>query len=201
MTSLLPISTCLSGPNTESSPLAHALSVLFEPSPILSSTLVPQVTSRLSLLSPTNTVRSYHELIHVALETISDWDDNLKAQFIAGHPRIGECKNLSKLSATEQGATATTAPEVLARLKYLNDLYERKYPGLRYITFVNGRSRAVIADEMEGFLAIEQGPEKTTAADIEVEEVGRDAWKAELNRAICDVGRIANGRLEALGVQ
>jgi len=48
----------------------------------------------------------------------------------------------------------------------------------------------VIAEEMEGFLAVEQG-----------EEVGRDAWKAELNRAICDVGRIATGRLEALGVQ
>lgn len=31
----------------------------------------------------------------------------------------------------------------------LNSLYEESYPGLRYTTFVNGRSRAEIAQEME----------------------------------------------------
>lgn len=31
----------------------------------------------------------------------------------------------------------------------LNSLYEEMYPGLRYTTFVNGRSRAAIASELE----------------------------------------------------
>ena len=79
----------------------------------------------------------------VASNVISGWDDDLKTQFIAGHPRIGEVNGLSQLSAQEQAAKATP-PEVLARLAHLNTCYENHYPGLIYITFVNGRSRAQI---------------------------------------------------------
>ena len=45
-----------------------------------------------------------------------------KAAFVAGHPRIGEVHNLSRLSAGEQAAAATP-PEVLARLAHLNACY------------------------------------------------------------------------------
>jgi 2-oxo-4-hydroxy-4-carboxy--5-ureidoimidazoline (OHCU) decarboxylase len=208
MTSLPPFRT-LSSPESPNSPqLAQALATLFESSPILISTLVPQLSSLLGTSSNSSIV-SYHDLIQAALDTITDWDDDLKSQFIAGHPRIGETKNLSNLSAREQGASGidtaasaitTTPPDVLARLERLNALYERRYPGLRYITFVNGRSRAAIAEEMEVFLGIKHS-EEPSYTDLAPEVVGGAAWKAELGRAIFDIGRIANSRLEALGVQ
>jgi hypothetical protein len=39
------------------------------------------------------------------------------------------------------------------RLKKSNAEYRKIYPGLIYLTFVNGRSREAIADELEGFLS------------------------------------------------
>ena len=38
---------------------------------------------------------------------------------------------------------------VMPCCKVLNNLYEASYPGLRFITFVNGRSRAEIIPEFE----------------------------------------------------
>ncbi|KAI0073264.1 hypothetical protein K474DRAFT_232465 [Panus rudis PR-1116 ss-1] len=177
------------------SPLATALSVFFEPSPILLNELVPQIASELDQTE----ISSYNDLIDLSLNIISSsWDVTLKSQFISGHPRIGEVKNLSHLSTKEQ-ATVATPPEVLARLEELNRLYEKKYPGLRYITFVNGQSRAMIVEEMEEFLGVGKG-----AVNLEeVEEVpnGSAEWRDELERAVVDVGRIARSRLKTLGVQ
>ncbi len=130
--------------------LAAALTILFEPSPILLRVLEPQLTSQ-----PQS---SYAHLVDLVLDVIDKWDLPSQLELISGHPRIGESRNLSALSAQEQGATATvdsTPPEVLGRLRHLNACYEAQYPGLRYITFVNGRSRAAIAREMEDVLGIE----------------------------------------------
>jgi hypothetical protein len=38
-------------------------------------------------------------------------------------------------------------------LQVANAEYRKLYPGLIYLTFVNGRSREAIADEMEAFLS------------------------------------------------
>lgn len=179
-------------------PLASALALLFESSHVLYNTLVPALASHIQSTPP---ITSYYALIDAALEVIGSWTNDLKAQFIAGHPRIGEVKGLSALSAQEQAAKATP-PEVLARLGHLNACYERKYPGLVYITFVNGRSRAEIKDEMEEKLRLEC----STSADlpllesIESVEVGGDEWRGELERALGDIGKIAKSRLGALGV-
>ncbi|RPD76581.1 hypothetical protein L226DRAFT_484368 [Lentinus tigrinus ALCF2SS1-7] len=180
-------------------PLARALALLFEPSPVLYTTLVPGVVSHIQNTPP---VTSYRALIDASLSVIGSWSDELKAQFTAGHPRIGEVKGLSKLSAQEQAAKATP-PEVLARLAHLNALYERKYPGLVYITFVNGRSRAEIKDEMEDKLGLEHSvsvdePHVDTVASV---QIGGEEWKKELERAVADVGRIAKSRLRSLGEQ
>ena len=180
--------------------LSNALATLFEGSPILFKELVPQVSSHFQ--HPAAPISGYVELIDVALQTISLWDQTLKAQFIAGHPRIGEQKNLSHLSAKEQAAVATP-PEVLARLAHLNACYEHRYSGLRYITFVNGRTRAVIMEEMEDVLGLERS---LSADQPEVEgvgkvEVGGDEWRKELERAVQDVGRIAKSRLKALRME
>ncbi|TCD67580.1 hypothetical protein EIP91_012210 [Steccherinum ochraceum] len=175
--------------------LNTTLTTLFESSPTLHEHLVPQVFAQLS----TTRISSYSELIDVSLHTISQWDDSLKAQFIAGHPRIGERKNLSQLSVKEQAAAATP-PEVLARLEVLNQCYERRYPGLRYITFVNGRSRAMIMEEMEDVLGLEKEdrPEDDNATPM---NPGGEAWTKELERAVRDMGRIAKDRLKAMGVE
>ncbi|KAJ6581189.1 Oxo-4-hydroxy-4-carboxy-5-ureidoimidazoline decarboxylase [Mycena capillaripes] len=183
--------------------IGDVLSVLLEPSDILFSTLVPGLVAS---LSSRKRFASYTDLIDAAMAHVASWDLPLRAQFIEGHPRIGETKNLSALSAKEQGATPTVAPtppEVLARLAHLNACYERRYSGLRYITFVNGRSRAAIALEMEDVLGLPHSlsPDQPPVGEITQIEPGADAWKTELDRAVVDVGRIAKSRLGAMKIQ
>ncbi|KAI9440667.1 Piwi domain-containing protein [Lactarius indigo] len=111
---------------------------------------------------------------------------------------LGRSKGLSALSASEQAAHATP-PEVLERLVVLNEEYERRYPGLRYITFVNGRSRKMIMLEMEEKLGIVD--DSWVKGDSkEVYEVGSGEWVSEARRALQDVGNIAKSRLTALKV-
>ncbi|KAF8573594.1 hypothetical protein K439DRAFT_1421217, partial [Ramaria rubella] len=192
MASLPPLSDVLSSPGTQDSPLASALSTLFEPSPILLNTLVPQLSAQ------TLSFDTYFSLIDVAMSAISSWEPHAKALFISGHPRIGEVTNLSHLSRQEQAAKATP-PDVLERLAELNALYEQQYPGLRYITFVNGRSRAAIRDEMEAKLGT-QHRDDVAGQDVVSFQVEGLEWLKELERAIGDIGKIAKSRLGALDV-
>lgn len=200
MTSLPTLST-ISGPSYPGSPLARALAILFESSPVLVSTLEPQLASSLK----DENLTSYPQLINAALGAIASWDTSYQSEFIAGHPRIGESKNLSNLSAKEQGAPGIipTPPEVLARLSHLNACYETKYPGLRYITFVNSRTRRAIAEEMEDLLGLEHSllPDNPPLASLSPVEANGLEWQAELRRAVQDVGRIAKSRLEILGIK
>ncbi|KAH7929087.1 hypothetical protein BV22DRAFT_1029921 [Leucogyrophana mollusca] len=175
--------------------LGQALSLLFEPSEVLFRDVVPQLADSTALPS----VTSYSALIELAVDTLNKCGDSRRAQFIKAHPRIGATKNLSALSSKEQGTA--TPPEVLLRLAHLNACYERKYNGLRYITFVNGRSRAAIAQEMEDKLGIEHSlspddPSIDTLVPISEDD---EYWRQELNRAVNDVGLIAGSRLKALG--
>lgn len=207
MSSLPSLELIRDGQSNPRSPLAEALSILFEPSPILLNTLEPQLSNHLKS-QPLSALTSYVHLIDLALGEIEKWDIPSRSEFISGHPRIGESRNLSNLSAAEQGATATvnpTPPEVLARLKHLNACYEAQYPGLRYITFVNGRSRAAIAEEMEDVLGTEHShsPDKPPV-DVfgsNAYDQGDEKWMSELKRAVEDVGKIAKSRLKALGVE
>lgn len=180
--------------------LAAALTILFEPSPILLRVLEPQLTSQ-----PQS---SYAHLVDLVLDAIDKWDLPSQLELISGHPRIGESRNLSALSAQEQGATATvdsTPPEVLGRLRHLNACYEAQYPGLRYITFVNGRSRAAIAREMEDVLGIEPSllPETPPVDEFRLKAYNQsdERWLSELKRAVEDVGKIAKSRLRTLSEQ
>lgn len=204
MSSLPSLELVREGASDPKSPLAQTLSILFEPSPILLSKLEPQLSTYLKS-QPLSSLSSYTRLIDLAQDEIKKWGIASQSDFISGHPRIGETKNLSNLSAAEQGATAVvnpTPPEVLARLKHLNACYEAEYPGLRYITFVNGRSRATIAEEMEDVLGIEhsRSPDEPPLAEFISKARGRrdEKWLSELKRAVEDVGRIAKSRLEKL---
>jgi 2-oxo-4-hydroxy-4-carboxy--5-ureidoimidazoline (OHCU) decarboxylase len=179
--------------------LAQAFSTLFEPTPALFEFLVPSVMSTITHPSGGHHIphRTYNALIDIAISILEGWSHSQQASFLEGHPRIGEIKGLSALSASEQAAQATP-PEVLARLLVLNEEYERRYPGLRYITFVNGRSRKMIMVEMEEKLGIGDGWVKGDSK--EVYEPGGGEWVAEVTRALKDVGSIAKSRLTALKV-
>ena len=197
-------------------PLADVLSLLFEPSPILLKELVPQLKRLIATDSESRSAPiNYEELVDQALSVVHGWEWDQKAQFVGGHPRIGEVKGLSTMSAAEQGqlqaavsATATapqpTPPEVLERLKYLNRIYERRYPGLVYITFVNGRSRGQIKDEMEERMLAEHVLNMKDAVvgsdEVQALDVNGDVWRKEVTRAVDDVGKIAKDRLKKLDV-
>jgi 2-oxo-4-hydroxy-4-carboxy--5-ureidoimidazoline (OHCU) decarboxylase len=205
MSSLPPLTDIQDSASSPTSSLAVALSILFEHSPILVSKLEPQlheIFRKSSSSSPR--LSSYAELIDLSLAEIAKWDIPAQSEFISGHPRIGESSNLSKLSAKEQGAQGVkpTPPELLKRLEHLNAAYEAKYPGLRYITFVNGRSRAAIAEEMEGVLGWEHslGPDQPSLDTVQPVEKTSEEWLSELKRAVEDVGKIAKSRLGSLGV-
>ena len=186
-----------------SNALAVALEILFEHSPILIKSLEPQLSDILK--NSSHPLESYTQLINYAIEQIKTWDLSAQSQFISGHPRIGENKNLSKLSAKEQqgsGVIIPTSPEVLARLSHLNAYYETRYPGLRYITFVNGRTRLEIAEEMEDMLSLPHtlSPDSPPFDTIHPVDIASEEWKRELDRAVHDIGLIAKSRLGTLGV-
>ena len=186
-----------------SNALAVALEILFEHSPILIKSLEPQLSDILK--NSSHPLESYTQLINYAIEQIKTWDLSAQSQFISGHPRIGENKNLSKLSAKEQqssGVIIPTSPEVLARLSHLNAYYETRYPGLRYITFVNGRTRLEIAEEMEDMLSLPHtlSPDNPPFDTIHPVDIASEEWKRELDRAVHDIGLIAKSRLATLGV-
>ena len=186
-----------------SNALAVALEILFEHSPILIKSLEPQLSDILK--NSSHPLESYTQLINYAIEQIKTWDLSAQSQFISGHPRIGENKNLSKLSAKEQqgsGVIIPTSPEVLARLSHLNAYYETRYPGVRYITFVNGRTRLEIAEEMEDMLSLPHtlSPDSPPFDTIHPVDIASEEWKRELDRAVHDIGLIAKSRLATLGV-
>jgi 2-oxo-4-hydroxy-4-carboxy--5-ureidoimidazoline (OHCU) decarboxylase len=126
----------------------------------------------------------------LAANDYQDWDDVLtrgedlartlpegeQLELIDGHPRIGALpSSVSATSFQEQGYD--TDPGTLAlqvRLDALNSAYEQQF-GFRFVVFVNGRSRAEIADVMQQQL-----------------NASRDA---ELDRALTDVFAIARNRL------
>ena len=102
-----------------------------------------------------------------------------------------------------------TPPWVIDRLGWLNGTYERRYEGLRYITFVNGRTRREVMEEMEGKLGVEkaQGPEwkegegGSSAGDVEARvQVGGEEWLKELERAVGEVILIVKDRVGKLGL-
>lgn len=84
----------------------------------------------------------------------SPTDRTILTGILGSHPRLGRSPNavrpdhLSDLSKKEQANLNVGAEEEAGRLRSLNAEYEEKFPGLRFVTFVNGRSRDVIMEEM-----------------------------------------------------
>ncbi|WVQ86043.1 hypothetical protein IAT38_008211 [Cryptococcus sp. DSM 104549] len=200
-TTVPPIESC-----ADAQTLTTLLALLFEPSPPLHSLLVPSVLLRLTARS--EVPASYNEIIDICQEVASDWTWDEKAEFLSGHPMIGEVKGLSALSGKEQGGARPTPKPVLDRLAHLNQVYCKIYPGLRYITFVNGRSRAEIIPELEGILGLTpslEAPEEPALDSDEVEKKVKspagEEWKKECERGLQDVWLIGRARLGGLGLK
>ncbi|CAD1813312.1 OHCU decarboxylase family protein [Candida parapsilosis] len=92
-------------------------------------------------------------------------------EIISAHPRLGAPKHtkLSQHSAEEQKKLG--GEQMQKRLAELNEEYEKTFPGLRYVVFVNGRSRDEIIANME---------KRIKRNDIELE-------KKEAFEAMCDI--------------
>ena len=111
---------------------ATVLDALFEPCRALH-------TLSIDLLH-TQTFESYNDIIasvrvqlinlsESALESDTDWLDKI----LGAHPRLGAKKVESAQSQAEQAQLNTGGEEEAVQLRELNELYEKTYPGLRYV--------------------------------------------------------------------
>ena len=103
--------------SSSQSELQAALSMLLEPSSSLINHLVPALMASIAQNSEGRHPESYDELVQLSEQEVARWTRDEKADFLSGHPRIGEVKGLSVLSTKEQGGKASTPPEVLAKLQ------------------------------------------------------------------------------------
>ncbi|EHY52659.1 hypothetical protein ABEF95_012026 [Exophiala dermatitidis] len=176
MASLPPISSL---PSLDTEERARVLDTLFEPCRQLH-------TLSVSLLRE-KTFSAYDELINAVgnqlrglfesdLESDAKWLDSI----LSAHPRLGEKKVDSEQSRKEQAQLNQGDPNEAEKLAELNRKYEETFPGLRYVVFVNGRSRPVIMQDMQR--RIERG-------DLRQE-------KLDAIQAMCD---IASDRAKKLG--
>ncbi|KAL6940447.1 hypothetical protein ACO0QE_004348 [Hanseniaspora vineae] len=140
------------------------LDTLFEPTDSLIYFTLKNKLFQKSLATQVNSYDSLIELIRKTLldlnqaaeaEGISSFKIDHLANIIGAHPRLGEPpKQLSVHSLNEQknlggGSSGSgEASTVKEELMHLNSQYEAVYPGLRFISFVNGRSRPQIMAEM-----------------------------------------------------
>ncbi|KUL89955.1 hypothetical protein ZTR_02999 [Talaromyces verruculosus] len=143
-----------------------ALDTLFEPSPDLHTILQPILSSSSSSNQPFQSYDTLIDTIHTQLSALSTTTDPQQKQtlysILGSHPRLGASSpaaqaGLSELSRREQAninksaenkQQAEAAADQAVRLSKLNMEYEEKYPGLRYVTWVNGRGRDVIMVDM-----------------------------------------------------
>lgn len=117
----------------------RVLDLLFEPSPAIHSSLTPTLRNA--------DYSSYPELIDACraqLSSLASSDPTLLS-ILSSHPRLGARKVESAQSQAEQ-ANLQGEGEELAKL---NAEYEERFPGLRYVVFVNGRGRPEIMENMK----------------------------------------------------
>ncbi|CAG8980677.1 hypothetical protein HYALB_00007169 [Hymenoscyphus albidus] len=155
------------------------LDALFEPCTALH-------TLSLDLLHA-KTFSSYQDLItNVGLQLTelskspSSSDTQWLEKILGAHPRLGDKKADSVQSQAEQAQLNTGGEEEAAKLRNLNAEYEKTFPGLRYVVFVNGRARPVIMENMRA--RIDRG-------DIKLE-------RREGIKAMCEIAADRAGKLQ-----
>ncbi len=82
-------------------------------------------------------------------DSTSTSDTKWLESILVSHPRLGEKKIESTQSQAEQAQLHLGNTSDEAKLLDMNTLYERTFPGLRFVVFVDGRNRSVILDNMK----------------------------------------------------
>ncbi|KAI1487086.1 Oxo-4-hydroxy-4-carboxy-5-ureidoimidazoline decarboxylase [Biscogniauxia mediterranea] len=161
--SLPPISSL---PSANAETIISALDTLFEPSPDIHALALPTIQQKQQQQQQvpggpsTAPFTSYAALIqHVGaqlfqLAAAAPERNQAKAtlhRILGSHPRLGAKKVDSAQSQAEQAQLNAASPggaDEAAQLRALNDEYEARFPGLRYVVFVNGRSRPAVMENM-----------------------------------------------------
>lgn len=119
----------------------------------------PRFVARLRAAAGPET--SVDDLLARAEDIALSMPEDEQVELLDAHPRIGAAPaSVSALSYREQGYDRDPGTtELQARLDALNDAYEQRF-GFRFVVFVNGRSRAEIADVMGRHLAGDRVAEK-----------------------------------------
>lgn len=168
--------------------LTLILDNLFEPCPALTNYLLPELIHK--------PLKSYSELIDLSRQRLDELYNSkypyeselhdLICKIVSAHPRLGVPKvNVSKLSEhsrNEQRSLESGSEELSKKLKSLNEKYELTYPGLRFVVFVNGRSREEIMKTMNS-------------------RIDRHNWKLEVKDAFDAMLSIAFDRAKKLGAK
>ena len=130
---------------------AAILDLLFEPSTQLHTLSVPLLHDQ--------EFSSYAELIAAVGVQLTDLSESASTSdtawlqnILGSHPRLGAKKIESAQSQTEQAQLQGSGEEA-EQLRVLNEEYEKTFPGLRYVVFVNGRPRSVIMEDMKQRIA------------------------------------------------
>ena len=105
-------------------------------------------------------------------EVLASMSDDEKVEALDAHPAIGQRKDLSARSASEQGDDAD--PAVLSELAYLNQVYEEKF-GFRFVVFVAGRPKVEILDVLQERIGRTREEELDTGCR-ELVAIARDRW-------------------------
>lgn len=146
---------------------------LFEPSSTIFTYLRPYLsTSYSSYLDFIETSRT--AFLKLSKDKTRDEliQDERISEIIACHPRLGVPKTvkLSEHSANEQKSLQSD-DSTIQKFITLNENYEKVYPGLRFVLFVNGRPRDQVVKIFE-------------------ERIERKDYKAEVDEALnamCDI--------------
>ncbi|TPX16815.1 uncharacterized protein E0L32_003377 [Thyridium curvatum] len=166
------------------STLGDALDLLFEPTRDLHALAIPTMRSI--------TFTSYPELIDTIRDQLLTIQSAVHSDptarqpllnILGSHPRLGQKKVESAQSAAEQaqlrsGRAGAGEEDELARV---NEEYEERFPGLRYVVFVNGRGRDEIMRNMR---------ERIDRGDVVLEE-------REAIEAMCDIAKDRARKLQA----
>ena len=184
---------------TDDDTLKSILDTLFEPSPELHALSIPSIRDELSKPSHGNsfTYATLIEHIGALLLTLTSSPSSSTSPsqpshnptlyaILGSHPRLGAKKVTSAQSRAEQeqlnnstNPSPATTPSQTDDLALLNAEYEARFPGLRYVVFVNGRGREAIAEDARTRIA---------RGDVVAEE-------REIVRAMVDIARDRAGKL------
>ncbi|KAK3334147.1 OHCU decarboxylase-domain-containing protein [Cercophora scortea] len=141
-------------PTLPDATLTATLDLLFEPSPELHALALPTLRT-LSFTSYNDLISTLRSQLLAIAASLDAHSRGPLHSILGSHPRLGEPKKetLSAQSAAEQrhlngGGSGEGKEEEAARLRELNKEYEERFPGLRYVVFVNGRGREEVMKDM-----------------------------------------------------